>query len=57
MNEMEVCARCGRKLKTQKSIDQGYGPVCHKKHLKAIADAEFEKNQVTIYEVLQEEGA
>lgn len=31
----ETCGRCGRKLKTEKSKEIGYGPVCHKKVLAA----------------------
>lgn len=50
---METCGRCGRKLKTKKSIEDGYGPVCKKK--KEAADAEFEKIQVTIDEVVEGE--
>ncbi|BAQ11329.1 hypothetical protein OXB_2858 [Bacillus sp. OxB-1] len=45
---MGVCKRCNRKLKTQKSIDVGFGPVCKKKHDEA--EAEFLKLQVTIDE-------
>lgn len=52
MNHTE-CATCGRKLKDKKSMDRGYGPVCYEKHLKAVADAEFQKNQVTIDEVIE----
>jgi len=48
---MQTCGRCGRELKTQKSIDDGYGPVCKKKQ--AIADAEFEKIQITLEEVAE----
>lgn len=50
---MKQCGRCNRKLKTLKSIELGFGPTCHKKHLQELADAEFEKNQVTIDEVLE----
>lgn len=46
-----TCGRCGRKLKTQKSIDAGYGPVCKKKHEEA--EAEFLKRQITIDEELK----
>lgn len=49
------CGRCGRKLKTQKSIDDGYGPVCKRKQ--AEADAEFAKIQVTIDELVEGESA
>ena len=53
---MKQCGRCNRKLKTLKSIELGFGPTCHKKHLQALADAEFEKNQVTIDEVMVHEA-
>lgn len=49
------CGRCGRKLKTQKSIDDGYGPVCKRKQ--AEVDAEFERIQITLDEVLELEVA
>lgn len=29
--EFEQCKRCGRKLKTVKSMADGFGPVCKKK--------------------------
>lgn len=45
---MGVCKRCNRKLRTQKSIEVGFGPVCKKKHDEA--EAEFLKKQVTIDE-------
>lgn len=50
---MESCGRCGRKLKTQKSIEEGYGPVCKRK--KIAEDEEFERIQVTIDEVMDSE--
>lgn len=50
-DEIETCNRCGRKLKTEKSIEQGFGPVCFKKHKQEQADEEFKKNQMTIDEV------
>ncbi len=53
--EYTECTTCGRKLKDKKSIDRGYGPVCYEKHLKAVADEEFQKNQVTIDEVMEGE--
>lgn len=45
------CKRCNRPLKTTKSIDDGYGPVCKKKHEEA--EAEFLRLQVTIDEELE----
>lgn len=47
---MGVCKRCNRKLRTQKSIDMGFGPVCKKKHDEA--EEEFLKRQVTLDEEL-----
>ncbi|MCC2250043.1 DUF6011 domain-containing protein [Virgibacillus sp. AGTR] len=49
------CATCGRKLKDKKSIERGYGPVCYDKHLQAIEE-EFERNQMTIYDVIEGEA-
>lgn len=48
---MSHCGRCNRVLKTPKSVEVGFGPTCYKKHLQAINDAEFERNQITIDEV------
>lgn len=48
MEEIKNCKRCGRQLKTSRSIDREYGPVCYKKHLKEQADAEFERKQMKI---------
>ncbi|BDH60114.1 hypothetical protein MTP04_02440 [Lysinibacillus sp. PLM2] len=45
-----LCNRCNRKLKSQKSIDVGMGPTCKKKHEQELADIEFQKMQITIYE-------
>lgn len=47
---MGTCKRCNRPLKTPRSIDVGFGPVCKKKHDEA--EAEFLKRQVTIDEEL-----
>ena len=49
---METCGRCGRKLKTAKSIEDGFGPVCKKKH--EAEEAEFLKRQITIDEAVEE---
>ncbi|PZX07923.1 hypothetical protein C7437_1011045 [Psychrobacillus insolitus] len=43
---MSICKRCNRPLKTQMSIDTGYGPICKKKHDEA--EEEFLKRQITI---------
>lgn len=44
----ENCKRCGRPLKTAESIAKGYGAICKKK--KDVADAEFLKIQITIFD-------
>jgi len=45
------CKRCSKPLKTLKSIDIGYGPVCKKKQ--DALDAEFAKLQITIDEEIE----
>lgn len=50
---MELCGRCNRQLRTSKSMELGFGPVCYKKYQQELADAKFERNQVTIDEVIQ----
>lgn len=52
---MKLCGRCNRQLKTVKSMELGFGPVCYKKHHQELADAEFERNQVTMDEVIQDD--
>lgn len=46
---MDECKRCGRKLKTQKSIEDGYGLVCKQKHEEA--EVEFLKRQITMEQI------
>ena len=48
------CKRCGRPLKTVKSIERGYGPTCKRKHEEA--EAEFLKRQITIDEYAEYEA-
>lgn len=47
MNEHEKCGRCGRKLKTEKSRTNGFGPVCKRKwnEEKAADQTTFEQMQ------------
>ncbi|WP_438319115.1 DUF6011 domain-containing protein [Sporosarcina sp. FA9] len=45
------CKRCGKTLKTVKSIGVGYGPICIKKQ--AAEDAEFERIQITLDEIVE----
>lgn len=53
---LKICQRCNRKLRSQKSLDEGMGPVCKRKTAEEEAAAELEKNQLTIYEVLEYES-
>lgn len=48
---MSNCKRCGRPLKTTRSIERGYGPTCKRKHDEA--EAEFLKRQITIDEYVK----
>ena len=48
---MGTCKRCNRPLKTPRSIEVGFWPVCKRKHDEA--EAEFLKRQVTIDEVME----
>ena len=45
-NVPRLCGRCNRRLKTEKSRETGYGPVCHVKVLseKTISEAQEKKN-------------
>jgi Family of unknown function (DUF6011) len=46
----ETCGRCGRPLKTEKSRELGYGPVCIRK-----IEAERERQQTTIDDYLTDD--
>lgn len=48
----EICGRCGRRLKTEQSVERGYGPVCFKRVERDRTEAEFLKNQMTIDEAI-----
>ncbi|WP_255428444.1 DUF6011 domain-containing protein [Sporosarcina sp. resist] len=52
MNLVANCKRCGKPLKSDKSIRAGYGSVCKRKQV-AEAEAEFERIQITIFEVIE----
>lgn len=51
-NYKRYCIRCGRELKTWKSMQKGFGPVCEKKYLEDV----HKKQQVTIDNLLQKKG-
>ena len=51
IEEYEVCRRCHRKLKDNKSRKIGLGPVCYKKYIEKQKTYLFEmgeNNEVTI---------
>ena len=49
LKETEICRRCHRKLKDDKSKELGFGPVCYKKYLKKkksfLFDIEIKEEQ------------
>lgn len=47
------CKRCNRPLKTERSRDTGYGPVCAEKQ-KQEDDERFNRAQITIFEFVEE---
>lgn len=50
--KIETCRRCGRKLKTEKSIELGFGRVCYQKYLEAQAQIGFMDNQMSMEDVV-----
>lgn len=52
---MAKCKRCKKPLKTLRSIEVGYGPICKRKHDEA--EAEFLKLQITIDDEMQYQEA
>lgn len=46
------CRMCGKELKTWKSIQKGFGPVCEKKYL----DDVYNNQQINIETILQKKG-
>ncbi len=50
-DKIETCRRCGRKLKTEKSIKLGFGRVCYQKYLEEQARIGFMDNQMSMDEI------
>ncbi len=46
------CRLCGKELKTWKSIQKGFGPICEKEYLKNI----YNNQQLTIDKIKRERG-
>ena len=46
------CRMCGKELKTWKSIQKGFGPVCEKKYLNDV----YNNQQINIETILQKKG-
>ena len=50
-NDKDICKRCHRKLKDDKSKELGFGPVCYKKYLNRKKTYLFDmevNNEITI---------
>lgn len=51
INGKDICKRCHRKLKDDKSKELGFGPVCYKKYLNRKKTYLFDmevNNEITI---------
>ncbi|WP_156023803.1 DUF6011 domain-containing protein [Sporomusa ovata] len=46
--ESVQCQRCGRKLRTPKAMELGYGRVCHSKYKAEKAKEEMDRNQMRL---------
>ncbi len=46
------CRMCGKELKTWKSIQKGFGPICEKKYLEDV----YKNQQVSIDILVQKKG-
>jgi len=46
--ESVQCQRCGRKLRTTKAMELGYGRVCHSKYKAEKVREEMERNQMRL---------
>lgn len=47
------CQLCGKELKTWRSIQKGFGPVCEKKYLENV----YKNQQLSMDTLLQKRGA
>lgn len=46
------CRMCGKELKTWKSIQRGFGPICEQKYLNDV----YKNQQLTMDVILQKKG-
>lgn len=46
------CRMCGKELKTWRSIQKGFGPICEKKYL----DDVYNNQQINIEAIIQKKG-
>lgn len=46
------CRMCGKELKTWRSIQKGFGPICEKKYL----DDVYNNQQINIETIIQKKG-
>lgn len=46
------CRMCGKELKTWRSIQKGFGPICEKKYLNDV----YNNQQINIEAIIQKKG-
>ena len=46
------CRLCGKELKTWRSIQKGFGPICERRYLNDV----YNKQQMTLESLLQKKG-
>lgn len=46
------CRMCGRELKTWKSMQKGFGPICEQKYINDV----YKNQQISIENILQKKG-
>ena len=46
------CRMCGKELKTWKSIQKGFGPICEKRYLTDV----YKNQQISMESILQKKG-
>ncbi|MBP2635524.1 MAG: hypothetical protein H6Q72_1431 [Firmicutes bacterium] len=46
--ETMKCQRCGRRIRTQKAMEVGFGKVCHSKYLAEKVREEMKRSQMQL---------
>lgn len=47
-----TCRMCGKELKTWKSIQKGFGPICERRYLNDV----YKNQQITFDNIIQKKG-